>query len=166
MSHADTAVVATQTTEVSATGTTPVTQISYQIPANTLAAGTVYHVRVLGNGDTGTAPTFNVALKLGATTLITLTWTPGAGLNGRGWEAEFLMTCITPGASGKVRAGGMFRNSTGGTGANTLGVTQPSSGSDVTINTTVQQTLKVDVSLGASGATMRGEQGVIFLQGI
>jgi len=108
-SATSTATVASTTTETSILGSVNGTKT---LPTNFFTAGKKVTVRVTGTiGSTASAPTLNVRLKFGSTTIAeTGAQTIGTDIDGnRRFVAEFEVTCRTTGASGTLQAGGEFR---------------------------------------------------------
>lgn len=95
-----TSIVSNTTTETSVGTVT--------IPANSLVAGAVYRVKVMGLASVTGAPTLTMRLRIGGTggsQLITSgTITASSGVQNKPIEFEAYFTCLSTGASGNHRA--------------------------------------------------------------
>ena len=90
------------------------------LPANFFVAGKSirFNFRGFKSSDSATPGTLTLALKLGSTTIETTTVTITAGGTANaGWEADYLTTCRTTGATGTVYTQGKFIHQTSTVGA-------------------------------------------------
>ena len=133
---------------------------SYTIPANSVAVGDVFIVRLSGTYGGTVLPTLEAWIKLGSTSAITTGMLSGL-VNGSNlaWRAEarFVVTAI--GASGSYECEGGLVFSTSATAA--LSVNVP--GSSTTIDTTASQaiTVSVDWGVGGTGQTVTLRQMIV-----
>ena len=140
------------TTATSITGGAGTGVGTLTIPANRLVAGSRLRIKLMGVLGTGTAaPTLNLALTLGgvavcSTGAVTLTT---VSMSNRYWEAEFMVTCRTAGATGTVIGHGYFSWNT--TGNTTLETGMPATAT-ATVNTTGTLVIGVTAACGTSDA--------------
>lgn len=141
-----------RTSSVQATSSAEVTIATYNIPANTLAVGTTYRLKMWGSMNApAVPPTMNMKIKYGATALLsTGAITPTASISGKPWYWEGMVTCRATGASGSLIAGEVGTLKWASTTANTIeaGV----NGLPTTVDTTATTALTATVTWSAEPA--------------
>ena len=128
------------------------------LPANFLksAFGTAGRtIRITARGIYGTdlvAPTLNIRVKLGSTTVVsTGVITTAANLTNKFWEATAYITCRTSGATGTVMGNGAFLHDDA-LANNTLSIWGMTNTGTTTINTTEAQAIDVTAEWGTADA--------------
>lgn len=142
------ATVANTTTETSILGTGVGTKT---LPANFFVAGKTLRVVVKGHiADTGT-PTLRIRCKLGSTTIVDTGAQTLLAITGtRGFEAEFLLTCRTTGASGTVFGQGDFQYNSAAVTGNVIDAPNTAA---TTVDTTASQAVDVTATWGTASAS-------------
>lgn len=156
-----TATVANTTTETTLLGTVNGTKT---LPANLFRAGKKVTVRVTGTIANTSAPTINIKLKFGSTTIAETTATSLVTITGtRRFVAEFEVTCRTTGASGTLQAGGEFRYFDGSTGEKAMEAAENLVSS---FNTTTTHVVDVTATWGTDSPsnTISGTQATLIIE--
>lgn len=139
----DTVTVANTTTETALSGTGVGSLV---LPANFLIIGRTIRIRGFGYHSSTGNPTVTFRVKLGSTTVGTVTGTGGNGTND-GFEFDGVLTCRTTGASGTVQPQGKYQE------LHPSGLIEGGgSTSTVTIDTTVSQTISLTFQWGTANA--------------
>jgi len=149
-----------QYAETSTASTTDATLVgasivgSQTLPANFFAQGKTIEVFVSGAySQANSSQTGNIKVKIGGTTIATLSFTHGSALTDVFWQGTFVITCYTTGSSGAVRGQGIgfLNHNAGGTPIFSYDVAD----ANITINTTTTNTL--DVTGNISSGTIKAQ---------
>lgn len=136
--------------------------LSLVIPANSLVAGVAYEFLLGGTIDGIASAAVTLRWRLGSTTLSSMARTNGAGAQtNRPYIISGTYRCVSIGATGTHHGGMVVRDEfNGGSGG---GAKADHSTSVVTVDTTVDQTLRLTAQWGASDANniFRGLTGSI-----
>lgn len=158
------AAMVAQFTSAIVTTAQQITGASYVIPANSIAVGTTYRLKITGTGDnTAASPTFAFSVRIGAA-LIATAIIPSitAGGAGKAFTVEALLTFRTIGAAGTVVGSVAALNelATAFTGA--VNIDSPVA---VAANTTTALTIDLAFTLGTAtaGNLIRAEMGTVEL---
>jgi hypothetical protein len=107
------------------------------LPANFLKVGTSLRLRAAGYHSSTGNPTITIRIKLGSTTIATMSGTGGNGTNDS-WEVNLDLTVRTVGASGTIFAQGKYAE------LHSAGLV---AGSDNTVTTTIDTTASITVNM-------------------
>jgi hypothetical protein len=122
---------------------------SYNIPANSLTAGTVLRVRLFGVYSTGiVAPSLTLKIYFGPTVMVASgTLTTVANITNDGWSAEGLFIVQTTGVSGTIEAQGLSEFSTASTAVLFVNM---DNAAPITVDTTIAEVLRASVQWGGT----------------
>jgi hypothetical protein len=119
---------------------------SLTIPANQMIAGRSYRIKGMGYHSSTGNPTITIRVKLGSTTICTMTGTSGNSTNDT-FEVDNMFTVRTTGASGTIFSQGKYEEVHGSglrTGCDNTGTS--------TIDTTASQAVTVTAEWGTAAA--------------
>jgi len=122
---------------------------NFSIPANSLTAGRVKQLVMMGKygSKAAAAGTIRLKVKMGSTTLLdTGAITMTDNLTNQGWQINAILTCRSTGASGTISPTGWAHFDTGAA----AGIRTLTNAGTATIDTTAAQTLQVSVTFGTS----------------
>lgn len=123
------------------------------LPANFLTPGKMIHVMASGYYSTTSAPTMQIVLKIGGTTIVDSTArTMGSGVSNLPLHTEFWATCQTTGTNGTVWGNGRWLLALGGlpTAPNEE---MPAKTSASTVNTTIANDVQLTFTWGTPSAS-------------
>lgn len=139
-------------TAISNTTTQSAFDVGYTVAANTYTVGTTYRFKVFGTYTTsGTPGTYNFLIYSGSTLILDIPIvTPNKNITKNGWYIDGLITCRSIGATGTLMTSA-FLSMADGAIATTDAV--GSNDTAVTIDTTSDQALKVELKMSVAAAS-------------
>jgi len=154
--------VATLTAPVVGGGIAENTLMSYVVPLNSAAVGTMFEVSIMGRLTApATATTLIYRLKMGAVTLATLTTTPGNTTAGLAFSTKAFVVCTVTGVSGRFNGGVISEVQLVAVAQQHIGNVP---GANVTnIDTTLNQSLALTYQWSAAPTLYSAELGTINL---
>lgn len=164
------AVLFTQTANATVANTVAETTIigsgvgSLTLPANFLTVGRTIHFRLWGIYSTdAAAPTLNVNVKLGGTTIMTTTAIAAtAAMTNRGLTIHGMITCRTTGATGTVFGQGQCEQNNANTNSQARDMENTAT---VTVDTTAALTFDITVTWGTANANNTATGTNLVLEG-